>query len=102
MLVGAGETIMTIRHDRAISDSSQQLPSSEREPIAIIGIGCRFPGGANSPEEFWTLLRSGIDAITEVPQDRWSLEAFYACHALTLQTYPDRLCLYSAVAAIVI
>jgi acyl transferase domain-containing protein len=37
---------------------------SEKEPIAIIGIGCRFPGGANSPEAFWKLLRDGVDAIT--------------------------------------
>src|SRR5918998_1662698 len=49
----------------------------ERDPIAIIGIGCRLPGGANSPEAFWRLLRDGVDAITEVPEDRWNLRAFY-------------------------
>jgi acyl transferase domain-containing protein/acyl-CoA synthetase (AMP-forming)/AMP-acid ligase II/SAM-dependent methyltransferase/acyl carrier protein len=46
------------------------------EPIAIIGIGCRFPG-ANSPEAFWQLLRDGVDAITEVPPKRWDAQAFY-------------------------
>ncbi|WP_193196930.1 type I polyketide synthase [Nostoc sp. MG11] len=46
------------------------------EPIAIIGIGCRFPGAEN-PESFWNLLRSGGDAITEVPSDRWDIDAFY-------------------------
>ncbi len=46
------------------------------EPIAIIGIGCRFPG-ANSPEAFWQLLRDGVDAITEVPSDRWDNARFY-------------------------
>jgi acyl transferase domain-containing protein len=46
------------------------------EPIAIIGIGCRFPGAEN-PESFWDLLRSGGDAITEVPSDRWDIDAFY-------------------------
>jgi acyl transferase domain-containing protein len=40
------------------------------EPIAIIGIGCRFPKAQN-PESFWQLLRNGVDAITEVPSDRW-------------------------------
>ena len=50
---------------------------SEKEPIAIIGIGCRFPGGANSPEAFWKLLRDGVDAITEVPEERWNLANFY-------------------------
>ena len=48
-------------------------PGSVREPIAIIGIGCRFPGGANDPASFWQLLRNGVDAIGEVPPDRWSI-----------------------------
>ena len=47
------------------------------EPIAVIGLSCRFPGGANSPELFWQLLASGIDAITEVPRDRWDIDALY-------------------------
>ena len=47
------------------------------EPIAITGIGCRFPGGATSPETFWRLLRDGIDAITEIPTDRWNIRAYY-------------------------
>ncbi|QLE41164.1 SDR family NAD(P)-dependent oxidoreductase [Nostoc sp. C052] len=47
------------------------------EPIAIIGIGCRFPGSANSPEAFWKLLVSGVDAITEVPESRWNINKFY-------------------------
>lgn len=46
------------------------------EPIAIIGIGCRFPG-ANHPEAFWQLLQGGIDAIVEVPHDRWHVDEFY-------------------------
>jgi malonyl CoA-acyl carrier protein transacylase len=46
------------------------------EPIAIIGIGCRFPK-AKDPESFWQLLRNGIDAITEVPPQRWDINTFY-------------------------
>lgn len=46
------------------------------EPIAIIGVGCRFPGAKN-PEEFWQLLCNGVDAITEVPADRWDVDALY-------------------------
>ena len=46
------------------------------ENIAIIGIGSRFPG-AKTPEAFWYILRNGIDTITEVPPERWDIDAFY-------------------------
>jgi myxalamid-type polyketide synthase MxaE and MxaD len=46
------------------------------EPIAIVGLGCRFPG-AQDPCAYWDLLVSGVDAITEVPPDRWSVDHFY-------------------------
>src|SRR5438034_5666430 len=48
-----------------------------REPIAIVGMACRFPGGANDPGSFWKLLRDGVDAITEVPEERWNAARFY-------------------------
>jgi acyl transferase domain-containing protein/acyl carrier protein len=47
------------------------------EPIAVVGMSCRFPGGANSPEAFWDMLRSGRDGIAEVPAERWDVEAFF-------------------------
>jgi natural product biosynthesis luciferase-like monooxygenase protein/amino acid adenylation domain-containing protein len=46
------------------------------EPIAIIGIGCRFPG-ADNPEAFWQLMQAGVDAIADVPLGRWDIESFY-------------------------
>ncbi|GAB3109628.1 type I polyketide synthase [Streptomyces calidiresistens] len=48
-----------------------------REPIAIIGIGCHFPGGATNPTAFWQLLCSGTDATREIPDDRWDTGKFY-------------------------
>jgi amino acid adenylation domain-containing protein len=49
----------------------------EKEPVAIVGIGCRFPGRANDPDSFWKLLEDGVDAITEVPGRRWNTKTFY-------------------------
>lgn len=46
-------------------------------PIAIVGLGCRFPGGANSPALFWNLLRDGRDAISDVPPDRWDANLYH-------------------------
>ena len=48
-----------------------------KEGIAIIGIGCRFPGGVNDTESFWKLLVEGRDAVSDVPPDRWNVERFY-------------------------
>ena len=48
----------------------------KREPLAIIGIGCHFPGGATSPQAFWDLLCAGTDATREVPGDRWDVRKF--------------------------
>ncbi|MCB0165378.1 MAG: type I polyketide synthase [Anaerolineae bacterium] len=47
------------------------------EPIAIIGLGCRFPGNCDTPAAFWNLLKQGQDAITEIPADRWDVDAYY-------------------------
>jgi acyl transferase domain-containing protein/acyl carrier protein len=57
--------------------AAEQTRVHESEPIAIIGLGCRFPGGADSPEAFWTILRDGVNCVTEVPADRWNADAFY-------------------------
>nr|MCH9702678.1 type I polyketide synthase [Actinomycetes bacterium] len=60
---------------------SEQFEKASRvagaEPIAVVGIGCRFPGGVTGPDSFWKLLESGTDTVTEVPADRWDAEAFY-------------------------
>jgi hypothetical protein len=55
----------------------ERLERARNEPIAIVGLGCRFPGGASDPESFWRLLHDGVDAIREVPADRWDLGAHF-------------------------
>jgi acyl transferase domain-containing protein/NADPH:quinone reductase-like Zn-dependent oxidoreductase/SAM-dependent methyltransferase/acyl carrier protein len=51
------------------------------EPIALVGIGCRFPGGADNPSLFWRLLRDGVDAITEIPAERGDPRVFFGASA---------------------
>jgi acyl transferase domain-containing protein/acyl-CoA synthetase (AMP-forming)/AMP-acid ligase II/NADP-dependent 3-hydroxy acid dehydrogenase YdfG/acyl carrier protein len=48
------------------------------ESIAIVGMSCRFPQGGNSPEEFWDLLINGIDAVTDIPKERWRAEKYFS------------------------
>jgi acyl transferase domain-containing protein/acyl carrier protein len=47
------------------------------EPIAIIGMACRFPGGADGPEALWAMLADGVEAIGDVPRDRWDVDALF-------------------------
>jgi len=59
--------------------SEQDAPAQLglKEPIAVIGIGCRFPGGADSPESYWRLLWEGADAIAQVPASRFDVDAYF-------------------------
>ncbi|MBD2534125.1 aminotransferase class III-fold pyridoxal phosphate-dependent enzyme, partial [Nostoc flagelliforme FACHB-838] len=64
----------------ALKEAKTQLEAAEyqkHEPVAIIGTGCRFPGGANNIEAYWHLLQTGLDAITAIPDDRWDINTFY-------------------------
>ena len=72
--------LLVKRAFRMIQELESKLDAAERartEPIAVIGVGCRFPGGADDPEAFWRLLRGGGDAVTEVPPDRWDVDAHF-------------------------
>src|SRR4051812_30770152 len=48
-----------------------------REPLAVVGMGCRFPGGIDSPVAYWDALLRGLDAIRDVPEDRWNHPWFH-------------------------
>ncbi|WP_088240285.1 type I polyketide synthase, partial [Calothrix rhizosoleniae] len=59
----------------------QSVKVVEHEPIAIIGMGCSFPGGANTPEKFWELLHDCRSSHSEIPPQRWDINSYY---------HPDR------------
>ncbi len=68
------------RAARALREAREQLGEARRaesEPIAIVGMGCRFPGDVDGPESFWRLLINGVDAISEVPRFRWDVDFYY-------------------------
>ncbi len=56
---------------------NRRLSESAREPIAIVGMACRFPPRSEDPEAFWEMLRDGREALSEVPADRWDVEAYF-------------------------
>ncbi|MGW7605270.1 SDR family NAD(P)-dependent oxidoreductase, partial [Streptomyces antimycoticus] len=64
--------------DGVVSAPAPTVAHPADEPIAIVGMSCRLPGGVDSPESLWRLLDSGADAISELPADRgWDLDALY-------------------------
>src|SRR3954467_13466083 len=55
----------------------EELGRAKTEPIAVIGLGCRFPGRASDADSYWRLLHGGVDAVAAIPRDRWDVDAFY-------------------------
>ncbi len=66
--------LLELRDTRARLDALERQRS---EPIAVIGIGCWLPGGVRDAASYWTLLRDGVDAIREVPPERWNIDEYY-------------------------
>jgi len=62
---------------KTTQDKLAQLEADQREPIAVVGMSCRFPGGGNSPDQYWEILKNGVDATSEIPADRWDRDAYY-------------------------
>ncbi|MCP4214103.1 MAG: aminotransferase class III-fold pyridoxal phosphate-dependent enzyme, partial [bacterium] len=66
-----------------IQQASMRLSTDENksnhqnEPIAVIGMACRFPGGANSPDAFWEMLEQGRGTVADIPKERWDADAYY-------------------------
>ncbi|ECO8340450.1 polyketide synthase, partial [Salmonella enterica] len=68
------DALNTIRNMKQRIDA---LENAQHEPVAIVGIGCRYPGTIQDTASFWDLLDSAGDAVTEVPKSRWDADALY-------------------------
>ncbi|MEV0505864.1 beta-ketoacyl synthase N-terminal-like domain-containing protein, partial [Streptomyces spectabilis] len=68
----------SLKETERLRRQNQQLAAASREPIAIVGMSCRFPGGVANPEDLWRLVADGADAIGDLPADRgWDVDALY-------------------------
>nr|ARV85764.1 PieA5 type I PKS [Candidatus Streptomyces philanthi bv. triangulum] len=68
----------SVKENKRLEQRNHQLTEARHEPIAIVDMACRFPGGVTSPEDFWQLLSEGRDAVTEFPAERgWDTEGLY-------------------------
>ncbi|CKV68448.1 phenolpthiocerol synthesis type-I polyketide synthase PPSB [Mycobacterium tuberculosis] len=75
---------MTAQQRPSLADEFDRVSRiAVAEPVAVVGIGCRFPGDVDGPESFWDFLVAGRNAISTVPADRWDAEAFYHPDPLT-------------------
>ncbi len=68
------QALLAVEQMKARLEAAERQP---REPVAIVGLGCRFPGQANSPDLFWNLLAGGRSAVTRIPASRWEADAYY-------------------------
>src|ERR1700751_5553766 len=66
---------------RKIDDLTARLEIAEKadiEPIAVVGMACRLPGGVDSPAQYWQFLKDGQNGVIRVPADRWDADAYYS------------------------
>ncbi len=71
------QAFLAIEELQAKLEAAEKSARQVNTPIAVIGVGCRLPGGANDPQSFWNNLKDGVDAVRDVPPGRWDVDAVY-------------------------
>jgi acyl transferase domain-containing protein len=77
LLSGSEGSVEILWHGVAGRAEIDALRAERTEPVAVIGMACRFPGGCDTPEQFWQLLERGQCAVTKIPVDRWNADEYY-------------------------
>lgn len=62
---------------KQVKERVRELEEASREPIAVVGMGCRFAGGVHGPDDLWELLNAGVDAVGPIPADRWNADELF-------------------------
>ena len=78
-VTGVARPAATVRADRgrSLTDARERDDGDDCHPVAIVGMACRFPGGADDLDSYWRILRDGVDTIGPIPPDRWDADAFF-------------------------
>lgn len=89
-MTGPGVSADTLKRAYLTMERLQrQVEEYERartEPIALVGVGCRFPGGVTDTDTYWRLLTDGVDAVRDIPADRWDNDAFHDSGTITTRS----------------
>ncbi|MFM7582108.1 MAG: AMP-binding protein, partial [Caldilinea sp.] len=76
-LLAEGRAVGAVSGQASSTHRPLSLHPGDADSVALIGIGCRLPGGADTPEKFWQLLRAKVDTVAEIPTSRWDVDAYY-------------------------
>ncbi len=76
------------------------VEAAATQPLAVVGMSCRLPGGGDTPARYWQALQDGVDAMAEVPADRWRAADYYAASQPAMSGRNPPRCVYALPGAV--